>query len=106
MPSTLSPAHRYDLVAYVAIQRLSTLQSLMGLRRTLRRKRQRRRVYRPKRFAVEDDESSVDESDVKLREGELSERDELALEAGRGGLLSAGRGGLFWSSLVGIASDP
>ena len=41
-----------------------------------------------KEFAVEDDEPSMEESEVKLGRGALSERDGAA-ETGRGGLLSA-----------------
>jgi len=43
-----------------------------------------------KEFAVEDGESSIEESEVKLGGGGLSERDESVAEAGRGGMLSAG----------------
>jgi hypothetical protein len=43
-----------------------------------------------KEFAVEDDGPSMEESEVKLGRGPLSERDEAVVEAGRGGLLSAG----------------
>jgi hypothetical protein len=42
-----------------------------------------------KEFAVEDDESSMEKPEVKLRRGELPERDKSVAEAGRGGLLSA-----------------
>ena len=52
-----------------------------------------------KEFAVEDDESSMEEPEVKLGGEGLSE----IAEAGRGGLLSAGREDAFWSFLVGIA---
>jgi hypothetical protein len=38
----------------------------------------------------EDGESSIEESEVKLGGGGLSEREESVAEAGRGGLLSAG----------------
>jgi hypothetical protein len=38
----------------------------------------------------EDGESSIEESEVKLGSGGLSERDESVAEAGRGGMLSAG----------------
>src|SRR5271168_1136972 len=54
----------------------------------------------------EDDESSIEEPEVKLGGGKLSERDESVAEAGRGGLLSAGREDAFWSFLVGIAFGP
>jgi hypothetical protein len=43
-----------------------------------------------KEFAVEDDESLMEESEVKLGREALSERDEAVAEAGLGGLLSAG----------------
>jgi hypothetical protein len=43
-----------------------------------------------KELAAEDDESLVEEPEIKLGRGELSERDESVAEAGRGGLLSAG----------------
>ena len=43
-----------------------------------------------KESAVEDDEPSMEESEVKLGRGALSERDEAVTEAGRDGLLSAG----------------
>ena len=43
-----------------------------------------------KEFAVEDDEPSMEESEVKLGRGALSERDEAVAEAGRGRRLSAG----------------
>jgi hypothetical protein len=43
-----------------------------------------------KEFAVKDGESSMEEPEVKLGGGELSERDESVAEVGRGGLLSAG----------------
>jgi hypothetical protein len=43
-----------------------------------------------KGLAAEDDESLVEEPEVKLRREKLSERDESVAEAGRGGLLSAG----------------
>jgi hypothetical protein len=43
-----------------------------------------------KEFAVEDDESSMEESEVKLGREALSERDEAVAEAGLGGPLSAG----------------
>jgi hypothetical protein len=56
--------------------------------------------------AVEDDESSMEEPEVKLGGEGLSERDESVAEAGRGGLLSAGREDAFWSFLVGIAFGP
>jgi hypothetical protein len=39
---------------------------------------------------LEDSESSIEESEVKLRGGGLSERDESVAEAGHGGMLSAG----------------
>ena len=41
-------------------------------------------------FAVNDDESSMEESEVKLGGEGLSERDKSVAETGRGGLLSAG----------------
>jgi hypothetical protein len=43
-----------------------------------------------KEFAVEEDEPSIEESEVKLGRGALSERGEAVTEAGRGGLLGAG----------------
>jgi len=55
-------------------------------------------------FAVEDDESPMEEPEVKLGGEGLSERDESVAQAGRGGLLSVGREDSFWSFLVGIAS--
>jgi hypothetical protein len=59
-----------------------------------------------KAFAVEDGESSIEESEVKLGGGGLSERDESVAEAGRGGMLSIGWEDAFWSFFVGIASCP
>jgi hypothetical protein len=41
-------------------------------------------------FAVKDDESSMEEPEVKLGGEGFSERDKSVAEAGRGGLLSAG----------------
>jgi hypothetical protein len=41
-------------------------------------------------LAAENDEPLVEEPEVKLGRGELSERDESVAEAERGGLLSAG----------------
>jgi hypothetical protein len=43
-----------------------------------------------KEFAVEDDESSMEEPEVELGGEGLLERDESVAEGGRGGLLSAG----------------
>jgi hypothetical protein len=43
-----------------------------------------------KELAAEDDESSMEEPEVKLGGEELSEKDESVAEAGRGGLLDAG----------------
>jgi hypothetical protein len=42
-----------------------------------------------KELAAEDDESSMEEPEVKLGGEELSEKDESVAEAGRGGLLGA-----------------
>jgi hypothetical protein len=57
-------------------------------------------------LAVEDDESSMEEPEVKLGGEGLSKRDKSVTEVGRGGQLSAGREEAFWSFLVGIASGP
>jgi hypothetical protein len=43
-----------------------------------------------KEFAVEDGEPSMEESEVKLGRGHLSERDEAVAETGGGRLLNAG----------------
>jgi hypothetical protein len=69
---------------------LSTLQSLIGLRRTFRWKAVKAEDLSTEEFAVEDDESSMEEPEVKLGGEGLLKRDKSVTEVGRGGQLSAG----------------
>ena len=77
------------MVASLAIWRSSTLQSLNGAEEDLSIEVVEAEDLSTEEFAVNDDESSMEEPEVQLEGGELSERDESVAEAERGRLLSA-----------------
>ena len=96
MRAPLSPVHRHDLVTFSCNIEVEDALVADGVEECFSMEAVEAEDLSTKEFAVEDEESSMEESEVKLggklseRDESVSERDESVAEAGRGGLLSAG----------------